>query len=140
MKLHTKSHTDHVSPEVVEYILNRFADRSAFFIETFELPAEIPAVACGLYGPVMGDGPIPDADCVATTRPGRGWLSRTVDRPTRPTRTVTVIAGPFENEPCVLYTAFGGPLAPKEPGDPTLSDADRPAAVEFWAQHALVRT
>jgi hypothetical protein len=40
--------------------------------------------------------------------------------------------------PCMLYTAFGGPLAPKEPGDPTLKDSEREESEKFWSQHALV--
>ena len=36
-----------------------------------------------------------------------------------------------------MFTAFYGPLAPKEPTDPTLSDAEREEAVKFWSKHAL---
>jgi hypothetical protein len=36
---------------------------------------------------------------------------------------------------CILYTAFGGPLAPQEPGDPGCKDPEASAA--FWREHAL---
>lgn len=36
---------------------------------------------------------------------------------------------------CVLYTAFGGPAAPQEPGDPACKDPVASAA--FWREHAL---
>jgi hypothetical protein len=38
---------------------------------------------------------------------------------------------------CILYTAFGGPLTPKEPGDATLSGEERQESFKFWSQHAL---
>lgn len=56
-------------------------------------------------------------------------------RAPRQVRTVTVIAGPHDGQPCVLFTAFGGPLAPQEPGDPGCKDPD--ASRAFWAEHAL---
>jgi hypothetical protein len=36
---------------------------------------------------------------------------------------------------CILYTAFGGPQAPQEPGDPTCKDIA--ASTVFWSEHAL---
>jgi hypothetical protein len=38
---------------------------------------------------------------------------------------------------CILYTAFGGPLTPKEPGDAALSGEERQESFKFWSQHAL---
>lgn len=61
------------------------------------------------------------------------------DRPSRQTRLLTVIAGPHEGDGCVLYTAHGGPAAPREPWDPSLND-DAAALEEsraFWSVHAL---
>src|SRR4029077_18884023 len=117
------------------YLLERFADRQAFFLETLELPEELGTVPCALWGPVMGDPRILEKDVVYAPRGTRAWTSRLVDRPARPTRLITVIAGPH-TEPCprchedssdlhprcsedrckagqlhhacVLYTAFGG--------------------------------
>lgn len=161
---HKDSHLDHgLTPAQVEYLLERFAGRDAFFIETIELPPELGTVPCGLYGPTMGDEPVPDADwrscgycgacqfylsgalCSAKTnanggayaywRGDRKYHSRVVDRPTRPTNKVTVIAGPHDGAPCVLFTAFGGPAAPQEPGDPSCKDVE--ASRAFWAEHAL---
>jgi hypothetical protein len=43
-----------------------------------------------------------------------------------------------KHEPCVLYTAYGGPQAPREPGDPAIKDFAEQAASEiFWSEHAL---
>jgi hypothetical protein len=56
----------------------------------------------------------------------------------RPTRQLTIVAGPHGDEPCVLYTAYGGPEAPREPGDPDIpGHSARDAAAVFWADHAL---
>lgn len=136
MKIIAESHLDHgLSPAVVAHIANRFADRDSFFIETFELPAELGEVEFGLHGPLVGDAPVPDAECRFEVRGNRAGASRVCDRPTRLTRTVTVIAGPHTGETCVLFTAFGGPLAPKEPFD--AYDEERAASEAFWAEHAL---
>jgi hypothetical protein len=113
----------------------QFADKASFFIATVELPADLADLSCGLYGPIMGDAPVADADVQLAPRGTRAWPSRLVARPARPTRLLTVIAGPHDDAACVLYTAFGGPLAPQEPGDPGCKD---PAASRaFWAEHAL---
>lgn len=134
MKKLAESHLDHgLSDAQVAYIFERFADRGAFFIETFGLPEALGTVPCGLYGPLMGDDPVIEdaAGRGAWDVPGRRlmlrheprgtrtWPSRLMPRwwPMRPTRKVTVIAGPHEGYPCILYTAFGGPATPREPGD-----------------------
>ncbi len=138
MIIHPDSHLDHgLAPEIVEYIRQRFADREAPFTETFDLPGSLPDATCALYGPLVGDEPVGNGEVVMLQRGERPGLSRMVPYPARATRKVTVIAGPHAGEPCVLYTAFGGPAAPREPWDPTLTEAGRAESVAFWAQHAL---
>lgn len=138
MKRHADSHVDHgLTPAQVTHILERFADRDAFFIETFELPPELGTVPCSLWGPLMGDAPVIEAHVRLEPRGTRAWTSRIVEYPPRNTRTVTVIAGPHDGAPCILFTAFGGPLAPQEPGDPGCKDPA--ASTAFWAEHALAR-
>ncbi len=118
MKRHAESHLDHALTDAqVAYIFERFAGRDAFFIETIELPVELGTAPCFLYGPIMGDLPVPESEVHYVTRGNRAYKTRSVHRDARPTRKVTVIAGPHESELCILYTAFGGPLAPQEPGD-----------------------
>jgi hypothetical protein len=188
---HAVSHIDHGLTEVqLKYLLDRFADRKAFFIETIELPEDLGTVPCGLYGPIMGDGPVPDDGPLDLRGPApkgvvftrvryarrgtRAWDSRMIDLAMRPTRQVTVIAGPHEEVcttcqgklfhlaapgqdtygwsvgcdhceggsgklkyDCILYTAFGGPLAPQEPGDPGCKDPA--ASATFWRDHALAK-
>lgn len=118
MNKHPDSHLDHSLTEAqLHYLLGRFADRGGFFLETIELPDDLGTIPCGLWGPLMGDPPIAEIDVVRAHRGTRAWASRLVARAARPTRQVTVIAGPHDGHPCVLYTAFGGPAAPQEPGD-----------------------
>ncbi len=136
MILHKESHTDHVTPKVLEYLLKHFADRNKFFVEAIELPEGLTAL-CSLHGPAMGDAPIGESEVIYAERPGRAWRSRLVFRPARQTRTVTVVAGPHDGHPCVLYTTHGGPPAPQELDDPSLTDDKRDESEAFWAEHAL---
>jgi hypothetical protein len=137
-----ESHLDHgLSPVLVAHIKERFASRDAFFIETFALPPDLEAVPCGLIGPATGYAPVIDADVVHVVRGDRKCASRVLLAPRRPiwVRVVTVIAGPDGPNACVLYTAFGGPKAPREPGDPAIGSwAELIESRDFWAQHALV--
>lgn len=138
MKIIKDSHLDHgLSQKQIAFILEKFADKSAFFMETIELPEALGTVPCGLFGPIVGDEPVAETDVTYKKRGDRAYESRLVNRPARPTRQVTVIGGPHEGEPCVLYTAFGGPRAPQEPGDPKLSADNLDFAQKFWSEHAL---
>jgi hypothetical protein len=38
---------------------------------------------------------------------------------------------------CIIYTAFGGPATPQEPGDPSCKDPV--ASNAFWREHALAK-
>ena len=134
---HPESHVDHGLTEAqLQYLLGRFADRSGFFIETITLPRELGAVPCGLYGPIMGDPAIREDEVTYERRGTRAWNSRLIDLLPRQQHEVTVIAGPHE-ETCILYTAFGGPAAPQEPGDPGCKDPA--ASAVFWREHALAK-
>lgn len=135
---HAVSHVDHgLSEGQLNYLLDRFADRKAFFIETVELPEDLGTVPCGLYGPIMGDAPMPEDDVGYEHRGTRTWTSRLTEKPMRPTRKVTVIAGPYDGHDCALYTCYGGPEAPQEPGDPGCKDPA--ASTTFWREHALAK-
>ena len=131
------SHLDHgLTTAQLRWLLEQFGDRDAEFTETVDLPWELGPIPCALWGPVMGDKPVLTGT-IPKRRGGRLWFSRFVARDMRPGQQVTIIAGPHEGLPCVLYTVFGGPLAPQEPGDPALKPEDRPAAEAFWSEHAL---
>ncbi len=130
---HKDSHLDHALTRVqIKFILDLYPKRGELVIQTIELPAHLGLVPCGLHGPIMGDDPVPESEVVYKTRGTREGKSRLVDRIVRSTRLVTVISGPHDGLDCVLFTAFGGPQAPKEPFEDD-SDESR----EFWSQHAL---
>ena len=129
------SHLDHgITAHVLDYVLKRFAHKNEFFIESFDVGVDL---ACGLYGPAMGDSPITEEEVHYAPRNGREWMSRLVNKPVRTSQTVTIVAGPHGDNACVLYTAFGGPRAPKEPGDPSHTPDSLKESEAFWAQHAL---
>jgi hypothetical protein len=133
MKTIAESHLDHgLTKAQVEFILGIDAPAGQVTVQTVELPEDLGTVPCGLHGPVMGDEPVLEADVTYEVRGQRKGASRLVERPIRSTRIVTVISGPHEGEPCVLYTAFGGPQAPREP-----FEDDSEESQIFWSQHAL---
>ncbi len=138
LTIHADSHLDHnLTPSHVAFLRRHFADRTGFFIETVILPHELSDLTCGLYGPTMGDPPVTE-DVSFAARGNRPYPTRAVIAPMRPTRFMTVIAGPYKDAPCVLYTAHGGPMAPREVGDPTLlTEEARAESAAFWAVHAL---
>ena len=139
MIIHADSHLDHgLSEDHVKWILATFGERDSFFIETVELPAELSSLDSGIWGPIVGDAPLEEADVTYSARGDRTNLSRICDRPTRKTRLMTLIAGPNGDHGCVLYTAYGGPCAPREPATVPAEDSAALAESEaFWSQHAL---
>ena len=136
LKIVSESHLDHGLTKAHQaFIVRRFGERTGFFIETFELPSELAPLECALYGPLAGDEPVEECDVHYARRGDRAGESRLVNRPMRETRTMTVVAGPHGDEPCVLYTSYGGPAAPREPFD--LPEGERGESEAFWASHAL---
>ena len=137
-KIVPESHLDHgLTESQIEFIKATFEDRDGFFIESVELPESLGTVPCGLHGPAMGDEEVPESEVSYAKRGDREHPSRLCQRPMRPTRTMTVIAGPHGDESCVLFTAFGGPLAPKEPNDTEHGSDERKQSEDFWSKHAL---
>lgn len=125
----------------VKWALNKFKDQPTFFKTTVEMPKSLPALDNALYGPAAGDPPVAEADVVYIHRPGgksRLGKSRMVRRPMRKTRAITVIAGPHDGHPMVVYAMHGGYAAEREPFDEDISSpAQQTAANAFWAEHAL---
>ena len=136
MLIHKDSHLDHsLTTEHLVYLLKLFADREEFFLETIELPSDLPAVPNALYGPLVGDEPIEESLVEYKTRGDRKGKSRMISRPTRE---LTVIAGPHADHMCILYTSYGGPSgSAKEPWETEKDSDERRASEEFWSQHAL---
>jgi len=127
------SHCDHnISDEQLAYILGSLDETEGVAIRQVTLPDNLGTVPCGLFGPIMGDEPVTEDEVTYDVRGGRTGSSRLVAREPRQVKTVTVISGPYEDKACVLYTAFGGPAAPREPFEDPCAES-----VEFWKLHAL---
>lgn len=110
MKIIAASHLDHgLNNEQVKYLLDKFSDRTGFFIETIELPEALGTVPCALRGPAVGDDPITEDLVRYEHRGERSYPSRVVSNRNigiyrdlrdllqeKRTNKVTVIAGPAE--------------------------------------------
>ena len=143
VKVIPQSHVDHgLTAEQLQWLLDQTEGRSSFFIETFTLPAHLGTVECGLIGPSVGLPAVPEEEVKYIIRGNRKCASRLLREPVEKPRArmVTVIAGTTPgHEGLVLYTAFGGPSAPREPGDTSIPTWE--GVVEsraFWADHALI--
>lgn len=141
LEIHPESHLDHLPEDtrekVLAFVLERLQDMTGFFTRTLILPDGL-QLPCGLHGPIMGDCPVEENEVMYEARPGRPYASRLCNRPVRLVQTVTVVAGPYDGRPCVLYTVYGGPLTPREVEDPGLKTLEASEeAEEFWAEHAL---
>lgn len=142
------SHPDHLTPAMLAEVLGKVeegsvsvkADFGAFVI--VEVATSAP-VLCALVGPATGGAPVAEGEVFYATRgEGRPNLSRMIARPATESRTVTVLIGGVEtaedgSRTGSLITAYGGPLAPQEPGDPYLPAEKRAESVAFWSEHAL---
>jgi hypothetical protein len=127
-------HADHALTEAHKALAeNVAAEKEGFFLVTLELPEDLPDLPCVLWGPAMGDPAIAESEVVRVKRSDDRPPSRMVARPSRPSRLMTVIGIGGET----IFTAHGGPAAPREVGDPSMNEEEAKEAEEFWAQHAL---
>lgn len=137
MDITPASHLDHnLTPDHLAFIREKFGDREAFFLETVDLPDGLPSLPCNLHGPTTGGEPVHEEEVHYAVRGDRKGASRLCRRPPVTVRTMTVIGGVHEGA-CILFTAYGGPCAPREPWDETLDEAGREVSKAFWAEHAL---
>lgn len=143
IKILPASHVDHNVPVgTLQYALEHFAGEDKFFAKALHLPDGLPGALSALYGPLAGDAPVEEGDVYYAIRGDRRTVSRMVRRTDRLVRTLVVIAGPAPGEEgMVLYTCYGGQLAPREPGDTSINTWEEVlASREFWSQHALADT
>lgn len=143
---HADSHVDHdVSEAQLAWIIERASEHLLLFTArepappilklTLQLPYELGTVPCGLHGPQMGDEPVLEPEVSYAVRGKRGGESRLVERPVRQVRKISLIAGEHDGHRWVLFTTFGGPIAPREPFD--AQGDERAESEAYWAEHAL---
>jgi hypothetical protein len=109
--------------------------RAGHGLHVLNFSVEVP-VRSALYGPAAGDSPVSDGDAVMVRRGERRGLSRMVARPCRPWHSLTVV-GVVELDTVHVFTAYGGPIAPREPWDSSMTAQEQGESAEFWAEHAL---
>lgn len=137
----------HNVPEVVLKLIevqfpNRVAEMGVgkVAIAVYPLPEGV-SLRSDLYGPSEGDMPVTDGQTVSIDRGEGRAPSRGIDLPPREASYVVVVGARFEsNGPIIVFTAYGsimGIPAPKELGDPHLTEEERPWAELFWKNHAL---
>lgn len=139
------SHLDHgLSPGALAEIEDAIKDLKEFTILTITVGGDL--LPCKLHGPITGEEVVLEEECRMVRRGTREWESRMCDRPPVLTDQVTIIVGPYANvddgpgyEEIILFTAYPGPLAPREPGDPSIQDDEGLIlkSQDFWAHHAL---
>ncbi len=136
-------HTDHgITEKQMEFIKNQIPDMKASTLSngalnwSITIPKMFGSVPCGLHGPAMGDSPVAESEVERLARGDRAWTDRLVDRPYREVDFIQAI-GIYDSDEdvYVLFTVYGGPLAPQNPDDP--SNVEKEKATEFWNQHAL---
>jgi len=140
LKITHKTHLDHgLSSDIIGHVLRLYADKDEFFIHTITLPSGLGEVECALIGPITGHTQLTEATCSYQKRNGREWDSRMTAIPPTRSRQLTIIAGPSDDDECVAYTMYGGPCAPREPGDPSIANDPTLLAESkaFWSEHAL---
>jgi len=134
-------HADHgVSQELISWALDQIQP-TGFFLRTLLIPESFGELQNGLYGPSAGDESVGEDEVEYIKRSEDRPPSRLVNRPTRPTRLLTIIGLAKEDGTILVFTAYGGPAAEREVGDASLKDdpAAEAAAIEFWKHHALVK-
>jgi hypothetical protein len=130
-------HADHnIMVDQMVYIQQQLIGQDlGFFIKEIALPEGLGWVPNAMHGPCMGDEPITDDEVTLQFRGDRAWTDRLTTRPPRPCRYVQAIGMNNGDEGFVLFTVYGGPLAPQNPNDPYCADPE--SARAFWATHAL---
>jgi hypothetical protein len=142
MRLITVYHADHgVSLEMLEWAFPQFVDDGVVAC-TFELPEMFGTLWCGLNGPAMGDAAISRSFVEMIVRnPERGGVNPPAPIlkgfALREDRRLTIV-GMKQGKDFTLYTAYAGPLAPRLPGDSSMTtDAEKAEAEAYWSTHAL---
>jgi hypothetical protein len=128
-------HADHGLSEEHLRQAERELVKHGYGLHVLNFPVETPAPS-DLYGPAAGDSPVLDSEVQMIRRGERRGASRMVARPSRPWHSITVV-GLVEMDKTLVFTAYGGPIAPREPWDTSMTPAERRESEEFWAEHAL---
>ncbi len=144
LKITTDSHTDHgLTPAQLAWAIAQAPESCPFFLRELTLPDHLGTVPSALRGPVAGDPPIDEATVTYAVRGNRDVLSRMCDLPKIASRKVVIVGGEHEGA-YILFTAYGGPSAPREVIEAERLHAAGKLSAEaladarnFWCLHAL---
>lgn len=95
---------------------------------------------CLLWGPAMGDAPLGSRVARYYQPKGANHTYRVCDRPTRKTRTYTVIVGEDrKRDGLAIVCGYFGPPVPRFPGCPAIwgDPEELVHSARFWSDHAL---
>jgi hypothetical protein len=141
MKTTNESHTDHGLTAAHLAMIDFHFEANppkGFTIAQLDLPEGVESLPCGLHGPSTTGQEVPESEVQYAVRGTRKCASRLTSRPSAPSRKMTVMVALGEDGVPFLITAYGGPLAPREPGDPDIGSWDELVkSREFWSTHAL---
>ena len=137
-------HADHGIPSImirdaVRTLVGQGLEQG-FFARTVPIDKEDGQVVNRLRGPASGEPVVPESKVSYSARGDRPWKDRMCTLPATLTRELTIV-GTWERSEdypdgnFTVFTAYGGPLAPQNPEDPSNSDPE--ASRLFWASHAL---
>lgn len=130
---HMLAHSDVKNELIAEAIQKITYGNTTFIMKTVDMGRIVGYNACVKT--------TPQDRVVEVLRPGREIKSRIVcNREPEPTSLFTIGMCTDNDQLVTVFTAFPGPLAPKEITDPRLTDAEREEAKAFWLTHALCST
>lgn len=131
-------HADHGIGEAHKAVITALFEEAGdgFLLKTVTLPEGCPDLMSGIHGPIVGDERVPYTEVHWARRGDRKGLSRLCNRPSRSTPLMTVI-GVREGERVKVFTAYGGPAAPREITDHSMPPEAAEEAIAFWSMHAL---
>ncbi len=137
----TIAHDDHgLTDEHVAFVEQEAMKQAGFFMVNVEMPAELPDLTSGLYGPSVGDAPITEDEVSYEPRNGRPGPSRLIAKPERPCRRMVIIGLDKGEEGIIVFTAYGTQsekIAPREWWDTSMKPQEAVEAATFWTEHAL---
>lgn len=145
MKIIAESHLDHgLSPAHIELIERCYKDEQCqlgTIVATFTVPPGMSELYSTLRGPSVGDRELEHSEVFYRIRGTREGATRFCYWPPKVTREITAVMGIMPGGEhagqAVLFTAYPGPQAPREPWDSSMSEKQKAESVAFWAKHAL---
>lgn len=133
IKIHKDSHLDHgLTDAHLEWVCGLLVEvDDKPVVSTLRFPDHLPPLPCALHSGV------PEGEAFYEVRGDRNGKSRMCRRENYMTRVITLVTGHHDGQDGVLFTAYGGPEAKREPWDVPDGTPERCESESFWSTHAL---